>query len=131
MLAEGSTLSPEQGYMQYENSWRAGVVAKLALKGVGGFALSPNQDAPSLAAVVPEAKGCPGFAGVWPLAALSKSGEPPAPVARRSFFRVGAAMQIPASVLCRLQGHASFSLHISPCMHILQLLPVSTRWYVA
>ena len=72
-------------------------MAKLALKGVGGFALSPNQDAPNLAAVVPEAKGCPGFAGVWPLASLSKSGESTAPVARRSFFRVWAALFCPAN----------------------------------
>jgi uncharacterized protein with WD repeat len=68
------------------------VVAKLVLKGVGAFALSPNQDAPMLAACVPEAKGCPGFAGIWPLSALTAAkagaGEASAPVARRSFFRV-------------------------------------------
>ena len=81
------------------------MVGKLALKGVGSFALSPSQDAPLLAACVPEAKGCPGFAGVWPLAALAaaaKAGESPTPVARRSFFRVGACRLVHGLSFCPL-----------------------------
>lgn len=60
---------------------------KLAVKGLAGFAVSPNTSAPLLAAYVPEGKGAPGFVGIWPLAQLSK-GDSPAPVTRRSFFRV-------------------------------------------
>lgn len=65
----------------------AGVVRKLSLKGVGGFAVSPTVEAPLLAAYVPEAKGAPGFAGIWRLEQLSKGDSPP-PLTRRSFFRV-------------------------------------------
>jgi hypothetical protein len=64
----------------------AGVVRKLSLKGVGGFAVSPDQDAPLLAAYVPESKGVPGYVGIWRLDQLSRGDSPP-PVARRSFFR--------------------------------------------
>ncbi len=69
----------------------AGVVAKLALKGVGGCAASPAAGAPALAAFVPEAKGAPGYVGVWTLDQLAPGADLPAPVARRTFFRVRAA----------------------------------------
>jgi uncharacterized protein with WD repeat len=65
----------------------AGVAKKLAVKGLAGFAVSPNASAPLLAAYVPEGKGAPGFVGIWDLNQLSK-GDSPAPIARRSFFRV-------------------------------------------
>jgi hypothetical protein len=41
-----------------------------------------------LAACVPEAKGSPGFVAIYDVAKLDKGGDPPTPVARRSFFRV-------------------------------------------
>ena len=69
---------------------RAGVVAKLALKGVGGCAASPAAGAPALAAFVPEAKDAPGYVGVWTLDQLAPGADLPAPVARRTFFRVRA-----------------------------------------
>lgn len=65
----------------------AGVVKKLAVKGLAGFAVSPNTSSPLVAAYVPEGKGAPGFVGIWALEKLSK-GDSPAPLARRSFFRV-------------------------------------------
>ncbi|KAL3135761.1 hypothetical protein ABBQ32_007324 [Trebouxia sp. C0010 RCD-2024] len=66
-----------------------GVQYKLPLKNVGGFGLSPGKDNASLklAAWTPESKGAPGFVGIWDVAALGKSQDAPAPVARRSFFR--------------------------------------------
>ncbi|KAK9918766.1 hypothetical protein WJX75_006714 [Coccomyxa subellipsoidea] len=67
-----------------------GVAKKLAVKGLAGFAVSPNASAPLLAAYVPEGKGAPGFVGIWDLNQLSK-GDSPAPIARRSFFRANAA----------------------------------------
>lgn len=68
----------------------AGVQYKLPLKNVGGFGLSPAADAASLklAAWVPEGKGAPGFVGIWDVNSLGKSQDAPAPLARRSFFRV-------------------------------------------
>ncbi len=65
----------------------AGVAKKLAVKGLAGFAVSPNTAKPLLAAYVPEGKSAPGFVGIWDLNQLSK-GDSPAPIARRSFFRV-------------------------------------------
>ncbi|BDA46939.1 Eukaryotic translation initiation factor 2A [Coccomyxa sp. Obi] len=67
-----------------------GVVKKLAVKGLAGFAVSPNSSSPLVAAYVPEGKGAPGFVGIWALDKLSK-GDSPAPLARRSFFRASAA----------------------------------------
>ena len=65
----------------------AGAVRRLQLKGLGGFAVAPAGEA-TLAAYVAEAKGSPGFVGVWNHSALPAGGDPPAPLARRSFFRV-------------------------------------------
>ncbi len=66
----------------------AGVVKRLSLKNVGGFALTQQKDGPSLlAAFVPEARGSPGFMAVWDVAAIGKGDNPPH-LARRSFFRV-------------------------------------------
>lgn len=62
-------------------------IRRLQLKGLGGFAISPGS-APLIAAYVAEAKGSPGFVGIWDHAALPPGGEPPPPIARRSFFRV-------------------------------------------
>ena len=69
----------------------AGVQYKLPLKNVGGFGLSPAADTSmlKLAAWVPEGKGAPGFVGIWDVTSLGKSQDAPAPIARRSFFRVG------------------------------------------
>ena len=64
----------------------AGALRRLPLKGLGGFALAPG-DSPRIAAFVAESKGSPGFVGVWDTAALGSSRDP-APLARRSFFRV-------------------------------------------
>eukprot|EP00884_Botryococcus_braunii_P023068 jgi/Botrbrau1/9445/Bobra.0252s0068.2 len=64
-----------------------GVVAKLVVKGLGSFAVSPVVDGPLIAGAIPEAKGSPGFVGIWPVSSLSKKPEAPAPLARRSFFR--------------------------------------------
>ena len=70
----------------------AGVVHKLFLKSVGGFGLSPSPILGlKLAAWVPEGKGAPGFVGIWDVASLGKAHDMPAPIARRSFFRVRAA----------------------------------------
>lgn len=57
--------------------------------------MSPGKDNASakLAAWVPEGKGAPGFVGIWNVAALGKSQDAPAPVARRSFFRVSIHIQ--------------------------------------
>lgn len=68
----------------------AGVQHKLFLKNVGGFGLAPSPAGTGLklAAWVPEGKGAPGFVGIWDLAALGKAQDMPAPLARRSFFRV-------------------------------------------
>lgn len=67
-----------------------GVQHKLPLKNVGGFGLSSALDSEGLklAAWVPEGKGAPGFVGIWDVQSLGKSQDAPAPVARRSFFRV-------------------------------------------
>lgn len=55
--------------------------------------MSPGGDSASLklAAWVPESKGAPGFVGIWDVVALGKSQDAPAPVARRSFFRVSSS----------------------------------------
>ena len=66
---------------------QTGVQCKLLLKGAGGFSVAPNADAGLIAAYVPEAKGAPGFVGIWRVDQLGK-GASPAPLARRSFFRV-------------------------------------------
>ena len=66
----------------------AGVQKKLPLKGVGGFGISPTIATQArLAAWTPEARGSPGFVGVWDLQALGKGDAPP-PLSRRTFFRV-------------------------------------------
>lgn len=67
-----------------------GVQHKLFLKNVGGFGLSPSPAGPGLklAGWVPEGKGAPGFVGIWDVASLGKAQDMPAPLARRSFFRV-------------------------------------------
>lgn len=77
--------------MQTQAVCCAGVQYKLPLKNVGGFGLSPAADTSqlNLAAWVPEGKGAPGFVGIWDVNSLGKSQDAPAPVARRSFFRVG------------------------------------------
>ena len=86
---------------------------KLAVKGLAGFAVSPNASSPLVAAYVPEGKGAPGFVGIWALEKLSK-GESPAPLARRSFFRVRNPQpyrrQVPLSerILCYLALGANF-----------------------
>ena len=65
---------------------------------MGGFGLSPGKDsALKLAAWVPEGKGAPGFVGIWDVAALGKSQNAPAPIARRSFFRVSSSC-VPANI---------------------------------
>lgn len=66
------------------------MLKKLPLKGVGGCAVSPGAGAPVLAAFVPEAKGAPGYVGVWRMDQLGAGGDTPAPIARRTFFRVRA-----------------------------------------
>ena len=66
------------------------MLKKLPLRGVGGCAVSPGAGAPVLAAFVPEAKGAPGYVGVWRMDQLGAGGDTPAPVARRTFFRVRA-----------------------------------------
>ncbi|EIE21931.1 eIF2A-domain-containing protein [Coccomyxa subellipsoidea C-169] len=72
------------------HNFSQGVAKKLAVKGLAGFAVSPNTAKPLLAAYVPEGKSAPGFVGIWDLNQLSK-GDSPAPIARRSFFRANAA----------------------------------------
>lgn len=62
--------------------------------------MSPREEAPLIAGAVPEAKGSPGFVGIWPMSQLSKSPEAPPPLARRSFFRV-------LHPLLHLLGHLS------------------------
>lgn len=64
------------------------MLKKLPLKGVGGCAMSPAAGAPALAAFVPEAKGAPGYVGVWRMDQLGAGGDTPVPIARRTFFRV-------------------------------------------
>lgn len=66
----------------------SGVIKKLHLKGVGGFALSPEPKNPVVAAFVAESKGVPGFVGLWRLNDLDKSPNPQPPFVRRSFFKV-------------------------------------------
>ena len=71
----------------------AGVQKKLPLKGVGGFGISPTEASQArLAAWTPEARGSPGFVGVWDLQALGKGDAPP-PLSRRTFFRVRATSE--------------------------------------
>ena len=81
--------------MQSQAVCCAGVQYKLPLKNVGGFGLSPAADTSQLklAAWVPEGKGAPGFVGIWDVNSLGKSQDAPAPIARRSFFRVGFMLQ--------------------------------------
>lgn len=69
-----------------DSSGSTTAIRRLQLKGLGGFAISPGS-APLIAAYVAEAKGSPGFVGIWDHAALPPGGEPPPPIARRSFFR--------------------------------------------
>lgn len=64
----------------------AGILRKLHLKGLGGFAVSPA-GGPHLAAYVPEMKGSPGFVAIYDHSQLIKGGDPPPPICRRSFFR--------------------------------------------
>ena len=63
-----------------------GILKRLVLKGVGGIALSPIGHV--LAAWVPEAKGVPGFVGLWDHRQLTASGDAPTALSRKSFFRV-------------------------------------------
>jgi len=81
--------------LQTQAACCAGVQYKLPLKNVGGFGLSPAADTSKLklAAWVPEGKGAPGFVGIWDVNSLGKSQDAPAPLARRSFFRVGFMLQ--------------------------------------
>ncbi|KAK9828927.1 hypothetical protein WJX72_002838 [[Myrmecia] bisecta] len=67
-------------------NFSAGVLRKLSLKGVGGVAVCPQPGSSLLAAYVPEAKGSPGFVGVFNYMTLTK-GADAQPLARRSFFR--------------------------------------------
>ena len=61
---------------------------RLPLKGVGGFGISPAiARQAKLAAWTPEARGSPGFVGIWDLQELGKGDAPPA-LSRRTFFRV-------------------------------------------
>ena len=53
---------------------------------MGGAALSPAGAV--LAAYVPEARGVPGFVGLYDYRVLDKNGDPPPPISRKSFFRV-------------------------------------------
>ena len=77
----------------------AGPLKRLQLKGVGGFAVAPG-NVPRLAAFVAEAKGSPGFVGVWDTASLGASRDP-APLARRSFFRVRLTLEHDAESAAR------------------------------
>lgn len=81
--------------MQTQAVCCAGVQYKLPLKNVGGFGLSPAADTSELklAAWVAEGKGAPGFVGIWHVNSLGKSQDAAAPLARRSFFRVGFMLQ--------------------------------------
>jgi uncharacterized protein with WD repeat len=60
----------------------------MPLKGVAGFAVSPAEGRSLLAAYVPEAKGSPGFVALYDPAAISAGGDAPAPLCRKSFYRV-------------------------------------------
>ncbi len=68
----------------------AGILKRLVLKGVGGVALSPVGHV--LAAWVPEAKGVPGFVGLWDHRQLTSAGDAPTALSRKSFFRVRATV---------------------------------------
>ena len=87
---------------------------KLFLKNVGGFGLAPSPigSGLKLAAWVPEGKGAPGFVGIWDVASLGKAQDTPAPVARRSFFRVRAACPHgPVYMLAAPQDDCQLCLH--------------------
>ncbi|PRW44612.1 eukaryotic translation initiation factor eIF2A family [Chlorella sorokiniana] len=68
----------------------AGVHKRLSLKGVAGFAVCPSERS-LVAAYVPEAKGSPGFIALYDYSAISASGDAPAPLCRKSFYRANAA----------------------------------------
>eukprot|EP01025_Chloroclados_australasicus_P059651 TRINITY_DN7554_c0_g1_i1.p1 TRINITY_DN7554_c0_g1~~TRINITY_DN7554_c0_g1_i1.p1 ORF type:complete len:634 (+),score=76.72 TRINITY_DN7554_c0_g1_i1:142-2043(+) len=64
-------------------------VQKLPMKGLGGFSLSPCDQAPFVAVFVPEAKGQPASVSVFHVPSIPQSGLQPMPaaVARRSMYR--------------------------------------------
>lgn len=51
--------------------------------------LSEPAALPPTARQVPEAKGSPGFIALYDYSAISASGDAPAPLCRKSFYRVG------------------------------------------
>lgn len=122
--------------MQTQAVWCAGVQYKLPLKNVGGFGLSPVADTSKLklAAWVPEGKGAPGFVGIWDVNSLGKSQDAPAPLARRSFFRVGFMLQgllpcskaLPSAFLCSSTTAAKLPSELKCTIHhIAQLRSVA------
>ena len=60
----------------------------MPLKGVAGVAVCPAAGTPLVAAYVPESKGSPGFIALYDYSAISTSGDAPAPLCRKSFYRV-------------------------------------------
>ena len=105
----------------------AGVQYKLPLKNVGGFGLSPAADTSQLklAAWVPEGKGAPGFVGIWDVNSLGKSQDALAPIARRSFFRVGFIQQglstcsktLPLACMCNSAATAKVPSGLKSTIH--------------
>ncbi|PSC70931.1 eukaryotic translation initiation factor eIF2A family [Micractinium conductrix] len=69
----------------------AGVSKRMPLKGVAGVAVCPAAGTPLVAAYVPESKGSPGFIALYDYSAISTSGDAPAPLCRKSFYRANAA----------------------------------------
>lgn len=84
----------------------AGILRKLHLKGLGGFAVAPA-GGPHLAAYVPEMKGSPGFVAIYDHTQLVKGGDAPAPICRRSFFRSNQVKLTWSSVGSALLAEAS------------------------
>ncbi len=113
--------------MQSQAVCCAGVQYKLPLKNVGGFGLSPatNTSQLKLAAWVPEGKGAPGFVGIWDVNSLGKSQDALAPIARRSFFRVGFIQQglstcsktLPLACMCNSAATAKVPSELKSTIH--------------
>lgn len=72
----------------------SGPIAKLHVKGITAYSLSPNSANPVVAAYVPEVKGSPAFIAIYPCPFKSSGGADdkgtPAPICRRSFYRCNA-----------------------------------------
>ena len=114
--------------MQAQAVCCAGVQYKLPLKNVGGFGLSPAADTSKLklAAWVPEGKGAPGFVGIWDVNSLGKSQDAPAPLARRSFFRVGlssCSKALPLAFMCNSAATAKLPSEFKSTIHNIAELP--------